>query len=146
MSNGEPAPALIVVYAREIEAVAEFYRRTVSLSTTAEEADFIVLGTGGLEIAIVRISESRAEITERSTPPRMREETPIKCSFLVDDLGRVQADAAATGGGTTPLATAWLWRNQRHLDAFDPEGNRVQFRWLDSASIDASGGDSANFH
>ena len=63
-----------------------------------------------------------------ATPPERREATPIKCSFLVDDLARVRTEAEATGGGLLPDEQAWEWQGQRHLDGFDPEGNVVQFR------------------
>jgi hypothetical protein len=128
MERSDPTPTLIVVYARDIARVAEFYRRTVALARVAEEPDFIVVGAGELEIAVVRMSAAIARETHISVPPRLREETPIKASFRVDDLRRVEVDAGATGGGTRPLANAWRWRDQLHLDGFDPEGNRVQFR------------------
>ena len=118
----------VVVYAKDVTKVADFYKRTLLLSLLQEEAGFIVVGSDSLEIAIVRIPESIAREIQISVPPRLREETPIKCSFFVDDFQHVQAEAAATGGGTKPLASAWLSRGELHLDGYDPEGNVVQFR------------------
>jgi hypothetical protein len=70
--------------------------------------------------------------THISSPPQVRESTPIKCSFLVKDLLHVQAEATATGGGTKPIESAWLWRGHLHLEGYDPEGNVVQFRKRDA--------------
>jgi len=118
----------VVIYAKDIVKVADFYRRTLSLSLLNEEKGFIAVGSDGFEIVIVRMRESIAKEIQISVPARLREETPIKCSFLVDDFQHVQAEAAATGGGTKPVASAWLSRGQLHLDGYDPEGNVVQFR------------------
>jgi hypothetical protein len=119
------------VYAKDIRRVADFYRRTLSL-VTIEEADLVVVGSADVEVAVVEIPEPLARTIQVSRPPAVRERTPIKCSFLVDDLVRVHAEAIACGGGTEPLATAWRWRGQLHLDGYDPEGNVVQFRTRDA--------------
>jgi hypothetical protein len=79
-------------------------------------------------LTIVQAPEAIAAEIVIETPPVRREETPIKCSFLVGDLARVRAEAEETGGGLLPDEQAWDWRGQRHLDGFDPEGNVVQFR------------------
>lgn len=160
-----PAPALIVIYARDIEKVAAFYARTLARPVVERDARFVVVGDAAVEVAIVRIPdslvaasslespslESPSRVREETAPrmrqenssrmqqetsarmrqetsPRVREETPLKPSFLVDDLGAVVAAAASAGGGTKPVAAAWEWRGQLHLDGHDPEGNPVQFR------------------
>ncbi|HEY2346490.1 MAG TPA: VOC family protein [Xanthomonadaceae bacterium] len=128
MTSTPTAAVLTIVYAKDIARVAAFYRGTLSLPVLEEEAGFIVLGRDGLEIAIVRMSADAAARNEIASPPRRREQTPIKPSFLVDDFERVRAEAIAAGGDAKPLAAAWSWRGQLHLDGHDPEGNVVQFR------------------
>ena len=86
------------------------------------------LGGPDLEVVVVRMPEAIARTVDIATPPVLREDTPLKCSFRVADLGRVAEDAAATGGGTRPLSEAWTWLGELHLDGHDPEGNVVQFR------------------
>jgi catechol 2,3-dioxygenase-like lactoylglutathione lyase family enzyme len=148
----DPAPALIVIYARDIEKVAAFYSRTLARRVVERDARFVVVGDAAVEVAIVRIPdslvaasslESPSHVMEETAPrmrqenshrmqqetsPRVREETSLKPSFLVDDLEAAVAAAAAAGGGTKPLHAAWGWRGQLHLDGHDPEGNPVQFR------------------
>ncbi len=63
-----------------------------------------------------------------SVPPVVRDGTPIKCSFWVENLQHVKTEAEAAGGATKPVSAAWRWRGQLHLDGHDPEGNVVQFR------------------
>jgi catechol 2,3-dioxygenase-like lactoylglutathione lyase family enzyme len=128
VSGSRAVAALVAVYARDIARVAAFYERTLALPVLEREAGFVVLGDDGVEIAVVRMADSLAAEVEISDPPQVREGTPVKGSFLVADLERVRTAAAATGGGTRPLASAWLWHGQLHLDGHDPEGNVVQFR------------------
>lgn len=128
MSTSAPAPILSVVYAKDILKVAAFYQRTLSLSVLEQESNFIVVGNAAHEIAVVRMANSIAAKTHVSSPPDLREGTPIKCSFWVENLQHVKAEAEAAGGATRPITSAWSWRGQLHLDGNDPEGNIVQFR------------------
>lgn len=117
-----------VIYAKDIRRVAEFYRRTVPLAMIETDPGFMVLGGEGFEVTVVQIPEQLAQDIAIAAPPIPREETPIKLSFLVENLDRVHQEAAAAGGSTKPVAEAWSWRGQLHLDGCDPEGNVVQFR------------------
>lgn len=132
MTAASSAPALIVVYAQDIAKVALFYSKTLARPIVEQEDRFIVVGDAGLEIAVVRMPDALIEKTPLSVPPRVREETPLKPSFLVEDLSLASEAAAATGGGTKPVNAAWRWRGQLHLDGYDPEGNAVQFRSRDA--------------
>jgi predicted enzyme related to lactoylglutathione lyase len=123
-----PVPALTVVYAKDIGKVAAFYQRTLCLALIEADPGFVLVGDAHLEIAVVRMSETRARETQVSRPPQVREDTALKFSFLVDDFARVHREAVAAGGGTKRVAAAWSWRGQLHLDGYDPEGNVVQFR------------------
>jgi len=123
-----PLAASSVVYAKDMDRVAAFYQRTLGLKELEDGPGFVVLGHGAVEVSIVRIPDAIARSIHIATPPAPREETPVKCSFLVDDLERVREAAEATGGSLRPGADAWHWRGQLHLDGLDPEGNVVQFR------------------
>lgn len=128
MITTPPAPSLVVVYAQDIARVAEFYVRTLSRPVLEQDAGFILVGDAMVEVAIVQMPEALVAASPLASPPRLRENTPLKASFLVDDLDRVVEAAAATGGGAKSSAAAWQWRGQLHLDGHDPEGNPVQFR------------------
>lgn len=122
------ASALTVIYAQDIARVAEFYARTLSRPIVDRDAGFVLVGDAMLEVAIVQMPAALIAANPLETPPRLREDTPVKPSFLVSDLEAAAAAAAATGGGTKPLGAAWSWRGQLHLDGYDPEGNPVQLR------------------
>lgn len=132
MSVTRPVLTSFVIYAKDIDKVAAFYERTLRLSAIERERTFILVGKKDLEVAVVQVPEELAKEIDISNPPRIREETPLKLSFLVDDLSHVHAEAKAAGGGTKPIGSAWEWRGQLHLDGHDPEGNVVQFRKPDA--------------
>ncbi|WP_369935417.1 VOC family protein [Xanthomonas tesorieronis] len=129
MSASNPVHALTVVYARNIERVAEFYRKTLSLELVEQDDAFVVVGSPHYQIAVVRIAADRAPAPVPG-PLHLRTATPIKGSFLVENLEHARSAAESCGGGFKPLASAWRWRDQLHLDGHDPEGNVVQVRAL----------------
>lgn len=130
MSQVPVLPASFVIYAKDVATMAAFYELTLALSLLETGPGFILLGGGALEIAVVQIPDAIARDVDISTPPYLREETPLKFSFLVRDLEQVHRLAIAAGGGTQPPGAAWHWRGQLHLDGHDPEGNIVQFRQI----------------
>lgn len=128
MSSDGAAPVLVVIYARDVARVAEFYSRTLSRPVTERSERYVLVGDGDAEVAVVRMPDGLVAGHPTAIAPRLREETPIKPSFLVEDLEEVIRATAASGGGTKSMNAVWSWRGQRHLDGHDPEGNPVQFR------------------
>ncbi|MDQ8021478.1 MAG: VOC family protein [Moraxellaceae bacterium] len=128
MSAHPVATVSLIIYAKDVDKVADFYTQVLSLQVLEQDAGFVLLGDATMEIAIVRMPADIAARVLITTPPELREETPLKHSFLVTDLATTRERAIAAGGGTQTPDTAWAWRGQRHLDGFDPEGNVVQFR------------------
>lgn len=75
--------------------------------------------------AIARKIAAGITLTE---PPRPREATPFKPTFVVSSLAEVRRAAEATGGCLKPESGAWHFRGHTVLDGWDPEGNIVQFK------------------
>lgn len=123
-----PAATSVVVYAKDKDRVAEFYRQALALRLSEWEEGFSVLTGPGIEVSIVRMPEALARQVTITSPPEPREDTPLKASFLVPAFEPVRAAAAATGGALKPPEAEWTWRGCAHLDGLDPEGNVVQFR------------------
>ncbi|MDF1522514.1 MAG: hypothetical protein P1P87_06810 [Trueperaceae bacterium] len=81
-----------------------------------------------LALTAVQAPPEIADAIVLADPPVLREDTPTKPSFLVDDGERVRPVVARRGGGLAAPEAAWSWRGHLHLDSWDPEGNVVQLR------------------
>lgn len=117
----------VAIYVVDLDRSVAFYREALGLAVVEEDDDFIVLSRGANELNLVAVPPDVASSIQITTPPEVREETPIKPSFLVDSIDAAAAAAVAAGGGAKPVGEAWEFRGKRHLDGFDPEGNVVQF-------------------
>ncbi|MCW5634445.1 MAG: hypothetical protein KIT17_14020 [Rubrivivax sp.] len=118
----------VVIYAKDKDRVAEFYRRTLDLAVSEWEDGFSILTGAQVEVRVVRMPVAVASQVVITSPPERREHMPVKASFLVGSFAAVREAAEATGGGLEPAEAEWTWHGTVHLDGFDPEGNVVQFR------------------
>lgn len=123
-----PPPQSLVIYARDKPRVSAFYRATLGLRAEEEQPSHDLLVGDGVELVVHAIPPRYSAGIVITTPPALREDTPLKPSFVVADLAAVRAAAERTGGGLNPPAQAWAWRGQTVLDGWDPEGNVLQFR------------------
>jgi hypothetical protein len=97
-----------------------------------EASSHDVLRGHGMEVVVHAIPRKIAAENKITQPPAVREDTPIKPTFVVASLEVVRAAAQATGGYLKPLEGAWHFRGATVLDGHDPEGNVVQFKQLDA--------------
>ena len=132
MSHHSP-PLTAAVYAKDAGRLAAFYAEAVGLDRIEHGAGFVLLASSGIELAIVQAPPAVAEAIVVAEPPVVREDTPVKLSFLVDDVEAVRPVVARLGGGLAAPDAAWSWRRQLHLDGWDPEGNVFQLRQPQSA-------------
>lgn len=121
-------PISTIVYARSLSVVSAFYEHALQLERTESESTYMLLSSGTIEIAVVRIPEPVAAQFTVSVPPTLRADTALKMCFLVESFESVRDAAERTGGSLEAEEAAWSWRGHRHLDGNDPEGNIVQFR------------------
>lgn len=123
-----PVQQGLVVFAKNKKRVSAFYRQTLGLLAVEEETSHDLLQGPGIEIVIHTIPRQIAADIQITRPPQVRDETPLKPTFVVPDLGAVRAAAQATGGWLKPAEQAWQIRGATVLDGHDPEGNVVQFK------------------
>jgi predicted enzyme related to lactoylglutathione lyase len=119
-----------VVFAKDVQRMARFYERVLSLAVVHAEADHVVLESAIQQIVIHSIPKRIAAGIHIATPPARRSDTALKLFFAVDSIDAVRASAAALGGQVDPPARAWEARGFRAVDGHDPEGNVLQFREL----------------
>jgi len=131
-----PADALVrqgvVIFAKDKARVAAFYRRTLDLQGFEDSASAEVLRGHGLEVVVHAIPAKIATDIHLTEPPQVREDTPIKPTFVVASLAAVRAGAQETGGFLKPVQGAWHFRGATVLDGHDPEGNVLQFKQPDA--------------
>ena len=126
--NSTRATTAVIIFAKSLKKVSAFYRQTLGLAVAEEASSHVLLQGLGIELVIHAIPRKIAAQITITTPPAVREATPIKPAFLVADLEAVRAAAIATGGFLKPADGAWHIRGALVLDGWDPEGNVVQFR------------------
>ena len=118
----------LVLFAKNKEKVSSFYQQALGLKLAESDKTHDLLVGHGQEVVVHAISKAYADSIEIATPPVPRDDTPMKPTFVVEDLEVVRAAAKATGGHLKPLKQAWHFRGFVVLDGWDPEGNIVQFK------------------
>lgn len=114
----------LVVYAVDERRLATFYSDLLGLPVVETGEHFVVLGDPGTELSLVRVPAEVAGLLPLTDPPQVREDTPLKACFEVDDLDRARRAAAAGGGRVGD--ERWTFRGLRRVDGWDPEGNVFQ--------------------
>ena len=123
-----PLPLNAALYAKSAQALAGFYAQVLALPRVDEGDSFVLLASGELELAVVQAPAVLADAIVITQPPQVREETPIKLSFLVPDIEALRPVIQRLGGRLKAPEAAWSWRGARQLDGWDPEGNVFQLR------------------
>jgi predicted enzyme related to lactoylglutathione lyase len=117
-----------VVFAKNKARVSAFYQQTLGLVAEESESSHDLLRGSGYEVVVHSIPRKYAVGIKIAKPVQPRESTPIKPTFVVNDLEAVRVAATKTGGYLKPLEGAWRFRGCIVLDGWDPEGNVVQFK------------------
>ena len=123
-----PVVHSLVVFAKNKRRVSAFYQRTLGLAVVQSDPAHDLLQGRGIELVVHAIPRKFAADITITKPPALREDTPLKPAFVVDDLAALRQQVQATGGWLKPADQAWQIRGHTVLDGCDPEGNIVQFR------------------
>jgi predicted enzyme related to lactoylglutathione lyase len=118
----------LVVFAKNKNRVSAFYQQTLGLTVEESDTSHDLLRGHGYEVVIHAIPSKYAAGITIEKPPKPREETPLKPTFVVASLAEVRRAVEATGGFLKPDAGTWHFRGHTVLDGWDPEGNVVQFK------------------
>jgi predicted enzyme related to lactoylglutathione lyase len=121
--------AAAVIYVKDLSRMRPFYETCFALRLeNPEEDDLSVLVSEDWELSLVAMPKEIAETVFISTPPERRKAAAIKLAFEVESLEGLRPAILAAGGQMDTPECAWEFRDQRHLDCLDPEGNVVQLR------------------
>lgn len=119
---------IVAIYSSNIKALGDFYKEALDLQEIEKSDDYICLARKGIEINIIKMNSKSGNVIKPEKYLHIREETPIKCSFLVDTFEQVRKANERFGGMLKDEKNAWEWRGELHLDGYDPEGNVLQYR------------------
>ena len=125
-----PFTAGAIVYAKDIQRLAQFYAAVADLEIVHEVADHVVLESETYELVVVAIPAAVAARIVITSPPERRENTAFKLSFAVASLAEARDAAKAAGGELNPPGKEWSFQGMRVCDGCDPEGNMIQVREL----------------
>ena len=122
-----PKPSA-VVFAKDVAALAGFYSQVAEMKPVHSDNDHVVLETDGFQLVVHGVPPHIARTIHISTPPQLREATPLKLCLPVGSIATARAQAAALGGLIAPPAREWSARGFTACDGHDPEGNVFQVR------------------
>lgn len=125
--NARPRPS-VVIFAKNVDALARFYRETAEMTEVHRDRDHVVLNEEGFQLVVHGIPKKIAARIEITSPPEVREETPIKICLPVSSIEHARTKAAELGGRIGPKSEEWAARGFRACDGYDPEGNVFQVR------------------
>lgn len=118
----------VAIYVKDLSKLTEFYADVLELDVRQVEVGFAVLGRGPVEMVLVEMAPEWAQAIVITSPPEVREETPIKPLFPVKDITQARARAAGLGGRLKGSEAEWTFHTYRVVDGYDPEGNVFQVR------------------
>ena len=117
-----------VIFAKNVDKIAEFYRELFALSEKIHDAGKVVLESDHFSVVVHGIPEEISEKIAISVPPELRENTSIKLYLPVISIAEARQKASKFGGGIKPENKEWQAANFIACDGFDPEGNIFQVR------------------
>lgn len=111
-----------IVFVKDMKRMTEFYHDALGLPliTSTLSPGWVELDAGGVHIALHGIPPRIAKQIHITTPPRAREESPMKLVFHVENVDAVRRRLASHG------ATMFEPRTWGACDGLDPEGNVFQ--------------------
>lgn len=124
----ENISAGMVIYAKDIKRVAEFYQFLLDLEVKHADDEFIKLEANSLQLFIHKLPKPIAASITIETPPKRRSNTAIKPVFFVKEVQAKREPTVKYGGELNAPETEWQFDGYWVCDGYDPEGNIFQLR------------------
>ncbi len=111
-----------ILFAKDFDSMLNFYRDSLGLQLVEGQgsAGWAEFDAGGARLALHAIPSEVARGITLASPPRPREETPIKLVFVVSDVPTERARLISLGVRMSDV------RSWGGCDGVDPEGNVFQ--------------------
>lgn len=117
-----------VLFAKNMQQVADFYAAVAGFSTVSGGDDHVVLESPVFQLVVHRMPGDIASGIQVTMPPARRANGAVKLVFPVQSLVDARATVAAYGGVLEGPDREWTFQGWRVCDGLDPEGNVVQLR------------------
>jgi predicted enzyme related to lactoylglutathione lyase len=115
-----------VLYATDLGRLVDFYSSVAGIEPQVIEKGYAILASGPSQFVIVRIPKRIADTIDVTTPPEVREDTPLKLVFGVENITHARDRVAELGGAMKEHE--WQFNGAKVCDGHDPEGNIFQLR------------------
>ncbi len=118
-----------ILFAKDVTRLARFYSEALELRELETEhppEEWTLLDTGGAQLALHRIPDPWRADVEITDPPRVREGSPNKLVFQVDDIPKWRDALVARGAVAIDSTRANPPGELVRHDFADPEGNVFQ--------------------
>lgn len=114
-----------ILYVKDMEAMKRFYGEMLGAMPSDQGATdtWVIFETDGARLSLHAIPAEIASSIEINSPPKPREESPVKLIFEVKDVELERARLESLG--IQILRRPWQ-KAEEACDAVDPEGNIFQ--------------------
>lgn len=123
-----PAGHGAVLYAKDLQRVARFYRSVFDMRVIVTDDVREVLQQADFQLVVHAIPEQIARTVDIAVPPVRRTDGAVKLFLSVVDLAAARTLAGTLGGRIDPADREWDLLDVRVCDGMDPEGNVIQAR------------------
>lgn len=114
-----------VLFVKDLERVATFYRDALGMTCTASDEHHWALECCGFTLIVHQIPKHIAADITIEKPPERRVWGAVRLDFPVRDLTRSRQLAESLGGGIDPDMPEWADANTNLYLGYDPEGNQI---------------------
>ncbi|MQM30824.1 MAG: hypothetical protein CRU78_09960 [Candidatus Accumulibacter phosphatis] len=120
-----PARAGALLYASNMERIASFYEKVLSMVRLTSSGERIVIESPDIQMLIHAYPPHIAHTVSLQNPPLFRQ-TPLRLFFTVPSIDAARTIAANLGG--VVQTEKWQGPGFKVCNATDPEGNIFQVR------------------
>jgi predicted enzyme related to lactoylglutathione lyase len=115
-----------VIYAKDYRALAGFYERVAGFAQREADEEYVLLEAPSFQLVVLQIPTHIAASIKLESPPRKRENTPIKLFLTVASIEDARRTARQLGGDMNDAEKEWSFHGLKRCDGVDPEGNVFQ--------------------
>ncbi len=119
----------LVIYVNNLKVMSDFYEKLFNLRIRETNENYVALENEQIELVLLKTETSSRVGSSNQSGFKIRESTPIKPVFIVDEpIEKIRATVKSLGSGFNSSETEWKFNGYNVCDGWDPEGNIFQVR------------------